>query len=51
MTLSGLSAQDPEAQVGLRRALGEPNVILPEPGDLVLLCAQRVSLWVCKCRR
>ena len=41
ITLSSLSAQDPESQLMLRKALGTPNVIRPEPGDLVLLCAQR----------
>jgi len=41
ITLSSLSAQDPESQLILRKALGTPNVIHPEPGDLVLLCAQR----------
>lgn len=46
MTLSSLSAQDPGAQLNLHHALGPPNVIMPEPGDLVLLCAQRVSVWV-----
>ncbi len=28
-------------QHNLRVQLGKPNVIRPEPGDLVLLCAQR----------
>ena len=41
ITLSSLSAQDPESQLILRKALGTPNVIRPNPGDLVLLCAQR----------
>lgn len=41
ITLSSLSAQDPESQHIIRKALGEPNVIRPSPGDLVLLCAQR----------
>lgn len=41
ITLSSLSAQDPESQLVLRKALGTPNVIHPKPGDLVLLCAQR----------
>jgi hypothetical protein len=40
-TLSGLSAQDPEIQALLNDKLGKPNIIRPEPGDLVLLCAQR----------
>ncbi len=44
MTLvSSLSAQDPAMQLNLQRVSGEPNVIRPQPGDLVLLCAQRVS--------
>ena len=43
MTLSHLSAQDPEMQLNLQHILGRPNIILPKPGDLVLLCAQRVS--------
>lgn len=43
MTLSSLSAQDPEAQLNLQHVLGKPNIIRPQPGDLVLLCAQRVS--------
>jgi len=41
MTLSSLSAQDPQMQLNLQHVLGTPNVIRPEPGDLVLICAQR----------
>jgi len=41
MTLSSLSAQDPEAQLNLHAQLGPPNIVRPTPGDLVLLCAQR----------
>ena len=43
VTLSSLSAQDAASQINLRHALGQPNVIRPTPGDLVLLCTQRVS--------
>lgn len=39
--LSGLSSQDAEAQVRLRRELGDPLKIEAEPGDLILLCVQR----------
>lgn len=38
---SGLSSQDPEDQMRLRLALGEPLEVSVRPGDLVLICAQR----------
>jgi hypothetical protein len=41
ITLSGLSSQDPEAQMRLRSVLGPPAAIRAEPGDLVLLSVQR----------
>ena len=36
-----MSTADPEVQHFLHKKLGTPNVIRPEPGDLVFLCAQR----------
>jgi hypothetical protein len=41
LTLSGLSAQDPQTQVRLRKELGPPLTVRLEPGDLVMLCVQR----------
>ena len=41
MLLSGLSTQDPESQIRLRKELGEPHRLKLEAGDLVLLCVQR----------
>jgi len=41
LLLSGLSAQDAEAQVRLRQAMGKPAIVKAKPGDLVLLCVQR----------
>jgi hypothetical protein len=40
-TLSKLSSQDVEGQIQLRRALGTPVQVAVQPGDLVLICAQR----------
>jgi hypothetical protein len=39
--LSGLSSQDPEMQLRLWNELGAPRTVEVNPGDLVLLCAQR----------
>mmetsp|Transcript_17444 Transcript_17444/g.25195 ORF Transcript_17444/g.25195 Transcript_17444/m.25195 type:complete len:305 (+) Transcript_17444:47-961(+) len=39
--LAGLSSQEAEAQMRLRKELGHPHIIEVEPGDLVLLCVQR----------
>ena len=47
ITLSSLSAQDPETQMKLQHVFGKPNIIRPKSGDLVLLCAQRVSIYAC----
>lgn len=41
VTMSSLSAQDAASQIDLWHSLGQPNVIRPEPGDLVMLCTQR----------
>ena len=41
LTLSGLSAQDAQTQVRLRKLLGTPHTVRLEPGDLVMLCVQR----------
>ena len=41
LLLSGLSSQDPEDQTRLRLALGNPVSVAVQPGDLVLICAQR----------
>lgn len=40
-TLSKLSSQDAEGQIQLRKALGPPVQVKVQPGDLVLICAQR----------
>jgi hypothetical protein len=40
-TLSYLSSQDAEGQVRLRKALGTPIQVSVQPGDLVLISAQR----------
>jgi len=41
LLLSGLSSQDAEAQIRLRRELGPPQIVRGKPGDLILLCVQR----------
>jgi hypothetical protein len=41
LLLSGLSSQDAEDQVRLRKELGAPATIRGKPGDLILLCVQR----------
>ncbi|KAG7362657.1 hypothetical protein IV203_026017 [Nitzschia inconspicua] len=40
-TLSKLSSQDVEGQIQLRKALGPPIQVAVQPGDLVVICAQR----------
>lgn len=39
--LEGMTVQDAEMQIKLRKALGEPSVINVCPGDLVLFCVQK----------
>jgi hypothetical protein len=39
--LSGMSSQDPEAQMRLWKELGTPQTVSVSPGDLVVLCVQR----------
>jgi hypothetical protein len=39
--LSGMSSQDPEAQMRLWKELGTPQTVAVAPGDLVVLCVQR----------
>jgi len=39
--MSALSSQEPELQVRLRKALGEPQRIEVAEGDLIMLCVQR----------
>ena len=39
--LKGMTVQDAELQIKLRKALGDPLVVNVCPGDLVLLCVQR----------
>jgi hypothetical protein len=40
-TLSNLSSHNVEGQIQLRKALGPPIQVSVQPGDLVLICAQR----------
>jgi hypothetical protein len=39
--LSNLSSHDVEGQIQLRKALGPSIQVAVQPGDLVLICAQR----------
>ena len=39
--LKGMTVQDAEMQIKLRKALGDPLKVKVSPGDLVLLCVQR----------
>jgi hypothetical protein len=40
-TLSNLSSHEVEGQIQLRKALGPPVQVAVQPGDLLLICAQR----------